>query len=211
MGLRGPKPVNRERLEFRALQFANFLYTLRDGYGQFIKSRGPRGSIEIPSFSGSSRETLEFIQRLQKLSGIPFEVVPCINSRPAAWEQLKRAQTEEEIRRAARSIRHWAQQVERSDWRTEFPGVISDHAKNLLCAKKGWNYPRKRRPKSDDKRVLFFAKVLAGFMFGLSPGYATKKLAYWDWSKEWIQGPFVAMEKRFGGSIVDFSRKEKMR
>ena len=111
----------------------------------------------------------------------------------------------------AKSIRRWAQQVERTDWQTEFPRVIRDHATELLRAKKGWNYPKKDRPKSDDKRVMFFAKILAGFMLGLSAGYATKRLAYWEWSKGWIQGPFVAMEKSFGGRIVDFRRKEKMR
>lgn len=211
MGLRGPRPVDKERLEFRALQFANFLYTLRDGYGEIIKSSGPSGSIEIAGISGGPKETREFIQRFEKLTGTSYEVVSGIQQRSAAWGQLKRARTEKEIRRAAESIRRWAQHVERSDWRTEFPRVISDHAKDLLRAKKAWNYPRKGRPKSDDKRVSFFAKVLAGFMFGLSPGYATKRLAYWNWSKDWIQGPFVAMEKSFGGRIVDFRRKEKKR
>lgn len=203
--------MSSERLEFQALQFANFLYTLRDGHGEIIKSSGPGGSIEISGIPGSSKETRQFIQRLEKLYGTPYEVVPRIPPNSAAWDQLKRAHTEREIRRVAESIRRWAQQVERSDWQTEFPLVIRDHAKDLLRAKKSWNYPRKGRPKSDDKRVLFFAKVLAGFMFGLSPGYATKRLAYWEWSKEWIQGPFVAMEKSFGGRIVDFGRRGKMR
>lgn len=203
--------MDKERLEFRALQFANFLYTLRDGYGEIIKSSGPSGSIEIAGISGRPRETREFIQRLEKLSGTAYDIVPRIQPRSAAWEQLKCAHTEKEIRRAAESIRRWARHVERSDWRSEFPRVISDHAKDLLRAKEAWNYPTEGRPKSDDKRVSFFAKVLAGFMFGLSPGYAAKRLAYWNWSKEWIQGPFVAMEKSFGDRIVDFRRKEKKR
>ena len=211
MGLRGPKPVERERLTFLALQYASFLYTLREGRSEIIKTSGRGGSIDIQGISEGSRQTREFIQRLETLSGERYEVVQTIQPHSGAWEQLKRARTEKEIRRVAESIRRWAHHMARNDWQIEFPRVIADHAKDLLRAKKSWNYPRKGRPKSDDKRVLFLAKVLAGFMLGISSGYATKLLGSWGWSKEWIQGPFVAMEKSFGGRVVDFRRGEKSR
>jgi hypothetical protein len=211
MGLRGPKPVDKERLEFQALQLANFLYTLRDGLGVVVKSSRPKGSFNVDGIAESSRKTRDFFQLKVDRKRIAFKFVPRIGPSPAAWEQLKRARTEKEIRHAAEQIRRWARRVERSDWRIEFPRLIRDHAKYLLNAKKAWNYPSGSRPKSDDKRVLFFAKALAGFMFDLSPGYIAKKLTYWNWPKEWVQGPFVAMEESFGDQIVDLSGRERKR
>ena len=214
MGLRGPKPVDRESLEFRALQFSNLLFTLRDGQGARIGAAGPHGSIDVSPVNWNSKQTQEFIERMRAVTGIPYGVVARIPPNPRAWGQLKRAQTERQVRRAADSIKRWAQTVDRSDWRSDFPRVINDSAKEVLRAKKSWNYPRDEtgnRPKSDDKRIIFFGKVLAGLAFGLSPAYSTKVLASWPWTKDWIQGPFVAMEKGFGGRIVHFGKKRSRR
>lgn len=204
MGLRGPHAIDKERLTFRAAQLANFLFTLRDGQPARIRTQGPSGWIEAGMIvTQNPTEARRFVERLQRLSGTQWQVIPEVCQNRAAWEMLKRAHTEMDIRRAAKSIAHWARRVERSDWRTEIPSAIGKHAKDLLRAKKNWAYPGDlRRPTSDDKRVLFFAKILAGLVSGLSPTYAIKVLASWPWTREWIQGPFVATENSFGGKIV---------
>jgi len=212
MGLRGPKPLDKERLSFRAVQLANFLYTLRDGQVGRIKGSGVFGSVvAVVPLSGSKEKTMELLKKIEELSGTPFEVIPPVPANRTAWDHLKNARTEGHIRQAAASIRRWARNVDRRDWRTKFPRIISDHAQDLVRAKGGWNYPRKNRPKSDDKRIVFFAKVLAGLSLGLSPTYTTKELAYWPWTKDWIQGFFAGSEESFGGRIVSFLDQRKRR
>lgn len=46
----------------------------------------------------------------------------------------------------------------------------------LFEAKKLWLYPRTHRPKSDDKRIEFFAKA-AGLLHGMAPATALRKLS----------------------------------
>jgi hypothetical protein len=46
------------------------------------------------------------------------------------------------------------------------------------------NYPREAQT-NDDKRILFFSKVLAGLEFGLTPLTATKKLSHWRCENYW--------------------------
>lgn len=204
MGRRGPRAIDKGRLNFRAVQLANFFFTLRDGQPARIRTQGRGGWIEAGTIvSQNSTEARKFVGGLRRLSGTPWQVIPEICPDRTGWELLKTAHTEMEIRRAAKNIGHWARFVERSDWRTEIPGAIAKYAKDVLRAKTNWAYPRDlHRPTSDDKRVLFFAKILAGLVLDLSPTYAIKVLAYWPWTKEWIQGPFVAMENSFGGKIV---------
>ncbi len=213
MGRRGPQGIDKERLQFRGLQIASFFFTLRDGRRARIGTQGPNGWIEaatiIPQAPGKARK---FMEELGKLSRTAWQVIPEIPPSPAAWEQLKAARKREEILHAAECIRHWARTVGRTDWQNEFPATMRDHAEALLRAKKSWAYPRDpRRPTSDDKRVVFLAKVLAGLTLGLSPAYTIKILAYWPWTKDWIEGAFVAMEKGFGGRIVDFLQRRRKR
>ena len=51
------------------------------------------------------------------------------------------------------------------------PDVIAANAKGFLEARMLPSYPRSTRPRSDDKRVAFFAKVLAGFELGVAPAH----------------------------------------
>jgi hypothetical protein len=204
MGRRGPHAIDKERLNFRAVQFANCFFTLRDGQPARIRTQGPGGWIEAGTIIPQDQnEARKFVEGLNRLSGTPWQIIPEICPNQTAWELLKRARTEVEIRRAAKSIADWAP-MGRSDWRTEIPRAIRKHAKDLVRAKNNWAYPRDlSRPTSDDKRVVFFAKILASLASGLSPTYSIKVLAYWPWTKEWIQGEFVATENSFGGRIVD--------
>lgn len=206
MGKRGPKAVDRERLSFEAMRWANFLYTLRDGQGSMIEALGPEGSVRVTAPILSPQEP-------KQAWDASWRIIPAIPPNRTAWEKLKKARTQGEIRQATRDIGRWARRVERKDW-TAFPQAICDHAKDLLRAKQMWTYPRDlQRRTSDDKRIVFLSKILAGSTVGLSPSYTVKRLAQlaWPLDKEWIQGPFVAMEKSFRDRIVDSLRKGKIR
>ena len=62
-----------------------------------------------------------------------------------------------------------------------------DSIRALVKAKRFPHYPKNPRPSSDDKRLIFFAKVLAGLEHGLAPLSATKRLSHWDFSKESLE------------------------
>src|SRR5215472_16421511 len=192
MGRRGPHAIDKDELEARVLQFANFFFTLRYGHPARIRVRRPGGWTEVGTIlPQNSNEFREFVGGLKRLSGNKWQVIPEISPNRNGWELLVRARTEGDIRRAVKSIAQWARHVRRSDWRSEIPRAIVKNAKDLLRAKKNWAYPRDlSRPTGDDKRIQFFSKILAGLVFGLSPTYTIKVLANWPWTKEWImQGP----------------------
>lgn len=90
---------------------------------------------------------------------------------PHLWERLKKARSADDVRSVARSLRQ----------RGRLAGpeyeLFRSHAEDLLRAKRLPDYPRSnRRPTSDDKRIHFFAKVLAGLEFGIAPATATKRI-----------------------------------
>ena len=220
MGLRGPKPVNIAQLKAEALQWATFLYTLRDGqrgtaakveWGPSEIKRGPgiprlvkRGvpvrsskivGVEIIPLDRKRSE--EFIKQIEKVANDSWVISRPVFPNREAWEQVKKARTAEEIRRAADSIRRWAGQFHTSgglEWLTtledaagaNFSGAIRAHALKLLRAKRLPNYPRLPST-NDDKRIQFFAKVLAGLTLGLAPATATKRLGHWRLSKDWAE------------------------
>jgi hypothetical protein len=103
------------------------------------------------------------------------------------WEQLKRARSVKQLRAATGEIYDWliaaAPGVARMP---EFRVALHDGAGELFRARDLWNYPRKRRPSSDDKRIEFFAEAMAGLMLGLAPATATKKLSGWNPPKLWL-------------------------
>jgi hypothetical protein len=98
-----------------------------------------------------------------------WKLQPPILPRPELWQLLKRARSGANIRRVAGGLR-------RSH--PFLSNVLNSHAEELLRAKQLPNYPRSDRPRSDDKRIWFFAKVLAGLENGIAPMTATKRLAH---------------------------------
>jgi hypothetical protein len=111
-----------------------------------------------------------------------------VNPTPELWEALKKARSEREIKHVARKIATWdrrqglgytpapsrSQQAE-----YDFPRLLKLHARTVLEAKKLPEYPKSARPTSDDRRIWFFAKVLAGLMVRRSPLYTLKRLSGW--------------------------------
>jgi hypothetical protein len=123
---------------------------------------------------------------------------PPISAQPHLWHQLKRARSTKEVQRATTDIYHWLlAAVPGVRDISEFRIVLCDRAAELFRARDLWNYPRKERPTSDDKRIEFFAKAFAGLMLGKSPATATRKLARWKPPKLWvIEGEIKSVEQQ---------------
>jgi hypothetical protein len=116
-----------------------------------------------------SKDALEKLKDLRKHGWVLNPPGP---PRAEIWEWLKRARSVVEIRQIARELHERYREISVPQWR-----ALHSHAGDLLRAKQLHNYPRSNRPRSDDKRIHFLAKVLAGFMVGFAPTTATKRLA----------------------------------
>lgn len=99
-----------------------------------------------------------------------WKLEPPVLPRPELWQRLKRASSCADIRLVARALRR--------SHPVFLSKVLHSHAGDLLKAKQLPNYPRSERPHSDEKRIWFFAKVLAGLEHGIAPVTATKRLAH---------------------------------
>jgi hypothetical protein len=136
---------------------------------------------------------------------------------PRIWTLLKRARTTEEISRASREMRRWmtkeyGEGVGRwlpGSQPTEFADVLELHADKILIAKRLPTYAKTDRKRSDDKRVVFLSKILAGARFGLAPITAAKRLSHWHWPRDWDE---KSMKEYVEWSKTEFakSRKEKV-
>jgi hypothetical protein len=208
VGKRGPKPVVINQLRVTALVWAHFLYTLRDGQAGSIRKLklgpwrttaplavlrwdevGRPESVEQRIRAGKMRyETLRFGETLIERDIVvrstrkalreaellvkgktDWRLEPPILPKPKIWERLTKTRSVSDIRQIARGLR-------KSD--PVFASVLRSHAKTVLEAKQLPNYPGSDRKHSDDKRIWFFAKVLAGLELGIAPATATKRLAH---------------------------------
>jgi hypothetical protein len=111
---------------------------------------------------------------------------------PEVWELLKRARTVAEVRKASQKIGAWMSLHGVSRWlpwlptvpAVEFCDALNVYAENVLIGKRMSSYAKTNRSKSDDKRVVFLAKVLAGARYGLVPITAIKRLSHWHLSSD---------------------------
>lgn len=226
MGKRGRKPVDLELLKGSATVWASFLYTLRDGQSGLIQKVKWGPVIELrPDAKGYAHQGSRVVfvgkkplryRSSQVILGakiIPLEcatakfpklklekgwtISPPVLPKPEAWKQLKRARSVEEVRQAGESIRKWERKFgPLVAWR-ELPKTIHSHANEILGARRLPNYPRTNRPTSDDKRLLFFAKVMAGLTLGIAPATAVKRLGRWRFPKDWAEKPVRDLEARY--------------
>jgi len=238
----GPKPVDVKQLQGEAVQWACFLYTLRDGQpgnmqrvGQWKPAPIPprssskwvgfasgEGTIAVPADMVYRRKkplrpmTAEplgppiFIPVSEEARALPggtvkmhdqdWLVFPPTFPKPEIWEQLKKARSLLQIETAAHSIGELESAFASSTtWAQNPAGALSHFAEGILEAKKLPHYPRKNRPRSDDKRIVFLAKVMAGLTLGLRPITAVKRLSGWQWPKDWAEKSlreFVEREER---------------
>ena len=197
LGLRGPKPVEVTHLQAEAMQWACFLYIVRDGvpgYIQHVKWRrfqltgsaewARRGEpLEPPILIPVSAASQRLPERMTAEKG--WVIFRPIMPKPAIWEQLKRARTVSQIKSAARGIgKLQSAFVSSTPWGQNPAGAFRHCAEGILAAKRLPNYPKTNRPRSDDKRVEFLAKTMAGLTLGLAPITALKRLSHWRWPKD---------------------------
>lgn len=197
MGRRGPKPVEVSHLQGEAMQWASFLYLLRDGVPGLIEhvkwSRfqlpgsaewARRGQlVEAPILIPVSAASQRLPQRMTTEDG--WVIFRPVMPKPAVWEQLREARTVSQIKAAARGIgKLQSCFVSSTPWAQNPAGAFRHYAEGILLAKRLPNYPRTRRPRSDDKRVEFLAKTMAGLTLGLAPITALKRLSHWRWPKD---------------------------
>lgn len=119
------------------------------------------------------------------------QVPPTPDERPL-WECLKRARTAAEVRRAYSRSKHWL--LKNEDCRKEFRDSagnlkgfqffppptypLYDHAEEFCKAKLDPRYPRGDSVRSDDTRIEYLARVLAGLSLWKpkKPSYSEKIL-----------------------------------
>lgn len=116
---------------------------------------------------------------------------------PEIWSLLKQARSIAEIRKLCPRIRTWMTKefgpgVGRwlpGDPPLEFADALELYGEQLISSRRLPSYARTSRPTSDDKRIVFCSKVLAGARFGLAPITAVKRLSNWSFPKDWAEKP----------------------
>jgi hypothetical protein len=88
---------------------------------------------------------------------------------PEVWRGLVRARTAEQVRQAYGQSKRWLN----PQWRGRtFVQLLFDEAGQFVRAKHDHFYPRASHLSSDRKRVVFFARAMAGLSCGISPSTA---------------------------------------
>jgi len=144
----------------------------------------------------------------EKMKAKDWVIFRPVMPEPEIWSRLKRARSVGEVREASRKMRDWmtreyGPQVGRwlpGDPPFEFADALDLYAEKLLRAKHLPSYAKTDRPRSDDKRLVFLSKVLAGARLDLAPITAVKRLSHWGFPRDWAEKPL----KEF----VDLSGKE---
>jgi hypothetical protein len=112
-------------------------------------------------------------------------VFPSVSPRPDLWHRLKHPRSVNEVKETVDDIYRWM---------CDAGGILQgyripeDRIAELYRATRLWNYPgakEKDRRSSENKRIEFFAKSLAGLMLQRSPAWATKKLCRWKIPQLW--------------------------
>ncbi len=136
----------------------------------------------------------KIVKHLSKFVNNPdgdYTYIPPVLPAPNVWNKLKKCRSRTEMRLGLRLLeRYLAQNFGMWSGR-EYPRALERYAPELFVARKLAAYPgSKERPSSDDKRVVFIAKVFAGARFGLTASYATKKLSRLNFSKYSADKPY---------------------
>jgi hypothetical protein len=122
--------------------------------------------------------------------------------KPEVWEKLKKARSVEQVRHAVRAIGGLREAFTSSleQWAQKPDKALSQYAREILVAKCLPHYPRTGRERSEDKRIVFLAKVMAGATVGLAPITAVKRLSHWSWPKDWAEKRIREMARRSKGN-----------
>jgi hypothetical protein len=147
----------------------------------------------VPADAKSAKLAFKALNKLGK----SFDYIPPKLPLLQVWQQLKTASSLTKMRRALRRIEKYLNQNWSGWFGREYPHALDRHAGALLAAKRLVSYPKSTRRRSDDKRVVFFAKVLAGLELGRSPLYTTKKLGHWRPAKDLATDPYQKFAASF--------------
>lgn len=163
----------------------------KDRISQFRKSKRIVG-IRFLGLDTSREDEEKIFRELKKRD----DLVVCmpVKPSPGLWRRFRDARTATEHASAVSSLEEWWKALYGTGEGSLFPvlssstttskdefGLLASRA--LFNAKKLWLYPRTDRPKSDDKRIEFFAKGAAGLRLGIAPATALRKLARFRFAK----------------------------
>jgi hypothetical protein len=153
----------------------------------------PDGQLPLPDYRVTKDRLVEFLRKLilqaeqgprpkhvttpeeirqhrkrsrKKLANKQIEVwdPPGHPAEPDIWERLKRATKPQQVRRVCSQSRHWL-----NPKRSELGRILYKHADQFLEAKADPAYPRSERGSSENKRIQFLARAMAGVSVGMSP------------------------------------------
>jgi len=165
-----PKPIN------------ELLFWEREWYLVFREMRGRLPTYEIALGRRRYRELLR--QRLEELKALPpvesiddlswwreFEIAQLEgdlrprkpSSNPELWKAIVDAPTGSEIQRALKKYRwHWC-------GRTGYATLLYENAEQFVKSKNYPYYPKGKSSAADKRRLVYFARAMAGITCGLSP------------------------------------------
>jgi hypothetical protein len=84
---------------------------------------------------------------------------------PEVWEEVKRARTVNQVQRACDNSAFWLNP--KASGGSPLVEDLRIHTLDFLTAKK-YRYPKSNRPSSEKKRILHFARAMAGITQGIS-------------------------------------------
>lgn len=185
MGRRGPHPVSIHLLRlwewqwfwvFRGLRYgAPSRLVVRMDYLQYPDKPRISGYRELDeerqkAWRVTTEKASRAYYRKDPLKDVPTRPLP---SEKTLWDSLMRARTIPQVRATCAKSRSWLN----PEWQGKvFVQKLHQHADQFLLAKRDLRYPRSNRPSSDDRRILFFARAMAGITLGRSPNTAIRML-----------------------------------
>ncbi len=96
-------------------------------------------------------------------------------SNPSLWKVIVNASTGDEVRKALekKPVHLHGRKLSVENWhwcgRTGYAGILRENADQFAASKDYIYYPKGRSIDADKKRVLYFARAMAGITCGLSP------------------------------------------
>ncbi len=208
LGLRNGHPDLVELLEWKPWRERNgvkvrYGIAFRITLAHVVSTPGISGSIKflrekliVKDQRNSSNEPpqlyAEPLERIQRNKYLPDDFssngplyFPSISPRPDLWQRLKHPRSIKGVKQTVDDLYRWMCDAGEVFKQYRIP---EDRIAELYQAPRLWNYPGatdKKRRSSDDKRIEFFAKALAGLILGISPATATKNLSRWKIPPLW--------------------------
>lgn len=178
MGKQGPKPTGIDLLQVYEHLWYFVFKGLRDG--------APSVALLRPRITERKLSTHPVLrQELRNERHFNFKMVPAYTKGVPAerelWARLLEAKKPSEVRSICRRPRYWLN----PKWGGRpYVQALHDHAAEFLKAKNGSRFPCSSRPSSDEKRLDYLARAMAGISCGVSGRTAVNLLAGIKHTKE---------------------------